>query len=97
MREVAVRARKVDLNQAALRKLWRAVGGSWLSIAPEHGGEPDAVIGWRGKDALIEVKRPDAAKARKNQANQVAFRQQWRGRPVTVVECFDDLKELFDE
>jgi hypothetical protein len=92
-----VRARRTDGNKQALHKLWLAIGGSWLDIAPDHGGEPDALIGWRGKDALIEVKRPNASKARKNQPNQVEWRAKWRGRPVAVVECFDDLREIFNE
>lgn len=92
-----MRARRVDANQAALRTLWLSVGGSWLTIAPEHGGEPDALVGWRGQDALIEVKRPDLGPARRRpRPNQQEWHRAWRGRPVAVVTCFDDLRELFE-
>ena len=92
-----MRARRVDANQAALRKLWEAVGGSWLPLVPEHGGEPDALIGWRGQDRLVEVKRPDVcASRRRPRPNQVEWHRAWRGRPVAVVTCFDDLRGLFE-
>lgn len=93
-----MRARKADGNQAALRSMWRAIGGSWLTISPEHGGEPDALVGWRGRDALVEVK--DGSKPpseRKLRPNQVEWHRTWQGRPVEVVLCFDDLKELFED
>lgn len=92
-----MRARRNDGNKRALHKLWTAIGGSWLDIAPEHGGEPDALVGWRGRDALIEVK--DGSKppsARKLRPEQVEWHRQWKGRPVEVVLCFDDLRELFE-
>ena len=92
-----MRARRNDANKTALHKLWLAIGGSWLDIAPGKGGEPDALVGWRGIDRLIEIKRPDAAKVRKNQANQVAWREKWRGSPVAVVFSFEDIRRLFDE
>lgn len=91
-----MRARRVDANQAALRTLWEAIGGSWLTITPTHGGEPDALVGWRGLDRLIEIKRPDLGPARKRpRANQLAWHRAWKGRPVAVVTCFDDLRALF--
>lgn len=93
-----MRARRVDINHAALRSLWRAVGGSWLTIAPERGGEPDALVGWRGVDRLIELKRPDKGPARRRpRPNQLDWHRSWRGRPVAVVTCFDDLRRLFGE
>lgn len=74
-----MRARRVDANQAALRTLWLSVGGSWLTIAPEHGGEPDALIGWRGEDRLVEVKRPDVNPARRRpRPNQAEWHLAWR-------------------
>ena len=92
-----MRARRVDINQTALRRLWLSVGGSWLSIAPEHGGEPDALVGWRGRDQLVEIKRPDNGPARKRpRPNQAEWHRAWRGRPVAVVTCFDDLRALFE-
>ena len=92
-----MRARKVDANQPKLRKLWRSVGGSWLSLVPETGGEPDALVGWRGQDRLVEVKDPDARTDKQElRPDQVDWHRAWKGRPVAVVKCFDDLKGLFE-
>lgn len=86
-----------DANHAALRTLWRSIGGSWLDLVPEHGGEPDALIGWRKQDRLIEIKNPDgSASKRKPRPKQLAWHQSWRGRPVALVLCFDDMLRLFE-
>jgi len=92
-----VRARRVDANAPALCTLWRRIGGSWLTIVPESGGEPDALIGFRGDDRLIEIKNPDGSpSARRPRANQLEWHRSWRGRPVAVVLCFDDMARLFE-
>lgn len=91
-----MRARKVDRNQTALRNGWLALGGSWLTIVPEHGGEPDALLGWRGREQLIEVKSPDGSpSARRARANQLEWHRAWKGRPVAVVETLAEMVALF--
>lgn len=89
------RAARRDGNHADLRKAWEDIGGSWCDIAPDVKGKPDAVVGWRGVDRLIEVKRPDAAKARKRAAHQLEWHAKWRGAPVAIVETVQDLLALF--
>ena len=90
--------RHKDGNHAALRAGWRALGGSWLDIIPVSGGEPDAVVGWRGQDRLVEIKRPDLAPSRRRpRPEQLAWHRSWRGRPVAVVTTVMDLLALFDE
>jgi len=85
-----------DDNHAPLREGWRRLGGSWLDIVPETGGEPDALIGWRGDDRLIEIKNPLAPPSRrKPRAKQIAWHRTWRGRPVALVECLGDMVRLF--
>jgi hypothetical protein len=89
--------RHKDGNHAALRTLWRSVGGSWLDITPIEGGEPDALVGWRGQDRLVEIKNPDGSPSkRRPRAEQLAWHRAWKGRPVAVVLCFDDLLSLFE-
>ena len=93
-----MRARRLDSNQPGLRKAWRAMGGSWLTLVPETGGEPDALIGWRNDDRLIEVKDPDAPKAKQEpRPEQVLWHRLWRGRPVAVVKTFGDMLRLFGQ
>lgn len=86
-----------DANHVALRTLWRSAGGSWLDIIPVDGGEPDALVGWRGQDRLIEVKRPDLSPSRQRpRQRQSDWHRAWKGRAVAVVTCFDDLVQLFE-
>lgn len=89
--------RHKDANHAALRTLWRSVGGSWLDITPTNGGEPDALVGFRGQDVLVELKRPDLSASRQRpRQNQLDWHRSWKGRPVAVVTCFEDLVRLFE-
>ncbi len=90
--------RHKDANHAALRTLCRSVGMSWLDIIPIDGGEPDALIGWRGQDRLVEIKNPEASPSkRRPRADQLEWHRSWKGRPVAVVLSFGDLLRLFDE
>lgn len=94
-----MRARRVDRNHAELRKDCAKLGISWLPIVPEHGGEPDALVGWRGEDRLIEVKAPLGPKGGKSgrelRAEQAEWHAGWRGRPVSVVRTIQDIVVLF--
>lgn len=93
-----MRARRNDANKTALHKLWTAIGGSWLDLVPEHGGEPDALLGWRGKNALVEIKDPNKKPSeQKLRPEQVEWHREWRGKPVAVVYCFDDIRQLFED
>jgi hypothetical protein len=86
-----------DANHPTLREGWRRLGGSWLDLVPETGGEPDALIGWRGQDRLIEIKNPLARKSKQRpRANQREWHRSWRGRPVAVVTCLGDMVRLFE-
>lgn len=86
-----------DANHATLRDGFRRLGGSWLDLIPTDGGEPDALLGFRGQDRLVEVKSPlGSATARRPRANQLEWHRAWRGRPVAVVETLADCISLFD-
>jgi hypothetical protein len=92
------RAARKDGNEQALRAAWVAIGGSWLSIAPTVGGEPDALLGFRGRMALVEVK--DGRKTagnRKLRPGQVEWHRTWRGEPVRVVLDVKGLELLAKE
>jgi hypothetical protein len=91
-----MRAARKDGNHARLRKAWRGMGGSWLNIAAESGGEPDALIGWRNADRLIEVKDPEASMSdQQPRPDQVIWHRSWKGRPVAIVKTFGDMFRLF--
>lgn len=94
-----MRARRVDRNHAELREKCEGFGISWLPIAPEHGGEPDALLGCRGQSELVEVKPPLGPRGGKSgrelRPEQVEWHAQWRGSSVKVVRAFDDICALF--
>jgi hypothetical protein len=85
-----------DSNHAELRTRWRALGASWLDIIPIEGGEPDALLGWRGVTRLVEIKDPLArVDKRKPRATQLEWHRAWKGHPVAVVETLADCVRLF--
>lgn len=91
-----MRARRTDGNKQRLCKAWRKLGGSWLDIVPEHGGEPDALLGYRGFNVLVEVKDPEASKRdRQLRSQQVEWHSKWRGQKPSVVETLADMLRLF--
>lgn len=89
-------ARRADDNASALRDGFRKLGGSWLDLVPETGGEPDALLGWRGQDRLVEVKNPQGKRsARRPRAKQLDWHRSWRGRRPAVVETLAEIVALF--
>ncbi len=84
------RAAAVDRNQAEIVKALRMVGAS---VAPMHGageGFPDLVVGYMGRNYLIEVKdgdKPPSARAL-TQA-QVKWHGEWRGQVNIVTNAVE--------
>lgn len=90
------RARRQDGNHGTLRSRFEAIGGTWEDIVPWRSGLPDAMLGLRGITELVEVKDPNQPpNKRKLRPEQERFRREWRGRPVRVVETFEEIAELF--
>jgi hypothetical protein len=79
------RAAKIDANQAEIVKALRKVGCSVLSLAAIGRGAPDLLLGYQGKNVLLEVKRPRG----KLNDQQQAFRAAWQG-DLCVVRSVDD-------
>lgn len=85
------RAAKVDANQAELVEVIRAMGGTVQTLAQVGKGCPDLLIGWRGKNLLVEVKdgsRPPSERVLTS--DQKRWHSDWRGR-VYIVATLDDL------
>ena len=86
-------ARRVDGNQSEVRQALEAIGCSVCDLSGVGGGVNDLLIGYRGKNVLIEVK--DGSKppsARKLTPAQVIFQAGWRGQygiATTVDEAID--------
>ncbi len=90
------RAARQDGNQPALRSQFEGLGGSWHPLPAVTGGEPDALLGWRGMNKLVEVKDPDKPPSRRRlRDKQVAWHESWRGERPVVVETLADVLRLF--
>ena len=70
------RAAKVDANQSLVVEEFRRLGASVQCLHTVGKGCPDLLIGWRGRNYLIEVK--DGPKA-KLTPDQVAWHGGWGG------------------
>lgn len=80
------RAAKVDANQACIIKALRQIGASVQPLHTVGGGVPDLLVGYRGKNTLLEVKDGGKVKsARKLTDEQIEWITAWRGK-VRVVE-----------
>ena len=91
------RAAKVDANQTEIVKALRQVGASVQSLAATGKGVPDLLVGFRGKNLLLEVKDGCKVKsARKLTPDQVEWHQSWRGH-VAVVESAEQAIKVLGE
>lgn len=91
-----VRARR-DANHTDIVGTFRACGASVMDTASLGKGVPDAVIGYRGHNVLVEIK--DGSKPpsqRRLTPDEVEFMQTWRGKYV-IIESVDDVIELLRE
>ena len=91
------RAAKVDANQTEIVKALRQVGASVQSLAATGKGVPDLLVGFRGKNLLLEVKDGGKVKSdRKLTPDQVEWHQGWRGH-VAVVESAEQAIKVLGE
>jgi Holliday junction resolvase len=79
------RAAKIDGNHADIVRALRKVGCSVLSLAQIGKGAPDILLGYKGKNVLLEVKR---GKGKLNDQQQ-EFKREWRGE-LCVVRSVDE-------
>jgi hypothetical protein len=67
-----------DENEPAIRKAVEALGATWQPLSIPGG--PDALIGFRGENLVMEVKQPKG----KLRPSQEAWHARWRGAAVIV-------------
>jgi len=76
---------RIDANQPEIVDTLRALGASVQSLASVGDGCPDLVVGWRGRNVLLEIK--DGAKApsrRRLTADERRWHASWSGEVVIV-------------
>ncbi len=80
-----MRAARVDANQPEIVRALSGIGCSVKSLAPVGSGCPDLLVGYRGRNVLLEVK--DGSKppsARKLTPDEVLWHRAWRGQVCVV-------------
>ena len=84
------RAAKTDRNQIEIVKAFRQIGATVQVLSAVGKGCPDILVGWRGRNALIEIKDGDKPpSARALTADQIRWHGQWAGQ-VIVAESVED-------
>lgn len=89
------RAARTDANHAAIVAALRGIGASVASTAAVGNGFPDIVVGFRGRNWLIECK--DGSKPpsdRKLTPAQQDFRIGWRGHWIVVESPDEAVREV---
>lgn len=80
------RAAKTDANQAEIVADLRAVGATVQPLHAVGKGCPDILVGWRGRNVLIEIKDGSRVPSERRLNDiQVDWHAAWRGQ-VAVAE-----------
>ncbi len=82
---------KIDSNQPAIVRYLRDRGASVTLLHRVGQGCPDLLVGWQGRNLLMECKVPksNGTRAGKDRPEQVAWRATWKGQAFTVRTPFD--------
>lgn len=83
--------KKVDSNQAQIIADLKKIGVSVLNLSRVGGGCPDILVGWQGKNILIEIK---TAKGNLNDS-QIEFFKEWKGSKF-VCKSINEIIEIIN-
>lgn len=83
-------AARIDSNQPQIVAALRELGASVLHLHTIGKGAPDILIGYQGKNALVELKDGDKPpSARKLTPDEQKFHAEWRGQ-VAIIESVEE-------
>ena len=82
---------RADSNQEEIVDALRDIGASVLVLSQVGGGAPDLLVGFRGKEYLMEIKAPKG----KLRPGQKKFFDTWKGKSF-IVRSVDEALELLD-
>ena len=83
------RAARTDTNQAELVEVMRQMGASVQDLSMVGSGCPDLVVGFRGRNYMVEIKTEKG----KLRTAQHRWHGEWRGH-VSVIRTVDDAVAL---
>ena len=85
------RAAKIDANHRDIVTVLRAYGASVQTLAAVGQGVPDLLVGYQGRNYLVEVKDGNKSPSRRRLTDdQEAWRETWRGELPYVVRDRED-------
>ncbi len=90
-----MRAKNVDANQPAIVAALRAAGATVQHLHEVGEGCPDLLIGFHGRNYLVEVKNAEAGGSLN--AEQVKWHRSWRGHVAVFTsprQAFEFVREL---
>jgi len=79
--------KRVDTNQTKVVKALRAEGMTVQHLHDVHGGCPDLIVGYKGRNVLLEIK--DGERSWKLTSDQLIWHHNWQGQ-VAVVTGIDN-------
>ena len=86
---------RTDTNQTEIVKALRAVGASVAVTSSLGKGFPDLVVGWQGRNYLLEVKDGTLPPSRTRLTpDEQKWHDSWRGHVVTIYSADDALEVL---
>jgi hypothetical protein len=89
------RAAKVDRNQEEIVVVLRRVGCTVQSLATIGQGCPDLLVGYRGKNFLLEVKDGEKSpSARALTADEHLWHDRWQGEVCVVNSAYEALAAI---
>lgn len=78
------RRHRQDRGSKEIVAAWRSLGATVLRIDPamdrHQRGAPDCLVGYRGRNILVELKAP----GEKPRMDQILWHRKWRGQKVRV-------------
>ena len=86
-------AKRVDQNQPEIVKEFRRMGATVQIISNIGKGCPDIIVGYKGVNYLIEIKKDEKAKLT---PHEEVFFLTWRGQ-VCKVFCKEDVIKLMEK
>lgn len=86
------RKSKVDANQATIVNGLRRAGATVAVTSAVGAGFPDLVVGYRGRNFLLEIKDGEKIPSRRKlTTDQVRFHDAWKGQVARVESLSDAL------
>lgn len=87
--------RRSDDNQPAIVLALREIGANVAILSAVGHGVPDLLVGWAGRNYLLEVKNR-TGRGTKLTPDEADFHRDWRGQVAIVTDAYEALEVIQD-